>query len=168
MGNIGQPRTTGPALAKAVRDLFATNGLTTSVLFGYQNLAEGNGNRVVFVLNGGTPRLGGLEIDGLGVAACTRVLEAHIWGVTDTADDFEKHDSAEEIGANVVAAIAEIEEGRANWTGIADETQTHIVRYGEQFVYTFTLDYQIDRVPYAGEFTGGMETAVDVQPVTED
>ncbi len=125
-------------------DLFAAKGVTCKFTYGHQNreLTNNVPPHIHFERASGSASLSGTRSSNGEFAAITQVSTAHIWGL-QRGEDFGKHQCLDALGLLVelmgafyaVAPRYPSAEGQ----GVAFEysNETHVVRYGEQFIATF-------------------------------
>jgi len=125
-------------------DLFKEKGITCKFTFGPQNreLTGSIPPHIHFERASGTASLSGTRASNGEFAAITQVSTAHVWGF-QRGEDFGKHQSLDALGLLVELmgsfyAVAPMYK-TVGGGGVAFEysSETHVVRYGEQFIATF-------------------------------
>ena len=127
-----------------VVDLFAEKSITCKFTFGPQNreLTGSVPPHIHFERANGTALLSGTRASNGEFAAITQVSTAHIWGLQRN-EDFGKHQSIDALGllVELMGAFYAVAPRypSAEGGGVAFEysNETHVVRYGEQFIATF-------------------------------
>lgn len=165
-GRIGQTPYSIEDLWVAVKARFAADSVLRSVEFreGHQYLQEWEGSvgRVVFVqddpeLSFGAIRGGKDEIGTL-VDAC----KAHVWGVEATKDYRQDQGIAAKSLVLELGSAAYLEySGMVAGGAVSVSADTHVLKYGEQFVVSIRMKCPIEKVtPERRLHIGGAETRV--------
>ena len=125
-------------------DKFAERGVLCKFTFGPQN-RESMGRTppcIHFERASGTASFSGLRASNGEFAAITQVGTAHVWGL-QRGEDFGKHQSLDALGLLVelmgafYAVAPEYPSAEDRGREFEYSNETHLVRYGEQFIATF-------------------------------
>ena len=147
---------------KSVRDLLVAGLVieTERVFLGRQFInMEGDGIRIVFVPTG-VAAGPVLEMSNREGGANQWEVSAHIWGL-NTVDDygFDQFAKLETLIVELQGALRIVAGGRIKMSTIAFADTTHVLKYGESAVFSFSFHTNFQMVPPTQSLPAGPTTA---------